>query len=337
MELSPDIVTETMFKEPEPEKKKPKNKVLPAILIIFLLANLYSLIPIISFYIMRAPVDITTNAEVAEKLEQNKGQYFSFIVMSDTASGRFMNEAATLKIVSRINREDRFKKIPIDFVANVGDVTFRGKEPHYKNYTRIKNRIKFPVIDAIGNHDDDLDNDSKGLALFNKYCGAEEFSFVDRNSYFIVLDDKDGDFKEHQFEWLENELIKAQGYKHTFIFMHKPPFNPYQQAWYRVETNPWSHRFLKLCDRYNVDIVFSGHENVSRVVKFGSVTYIVSGGGGNLLIQPTSGGGFLNYIFVKVNGDYLDYEIRKVDPPIWEFFAYYMWKDLIYFLQGQLN
>jgi len=115
--------------------------------------------------------------------------------------------------------------------------------------------------------------------------------------------------------------------------MHKPPFNPYQQAWYRVETNPWSRRFLKLCDERGVKMVFSGHENVSRVVKFGSVTYMVCGGGGTLLIQPSSQGGFLNYISVKVNGDYIDYEIRKIFPPAWEFFFYYMWKDLIYFVR----
>ena len=313
------------------------KKFLKILFVIFIVINLYSLIPIVTFYLKKEPVAITTNSEIAEKLGGNKEPYFSFIVISDTGSGQFLNEAATLKIVSRINREDRFKKIPIDFVLNVGDVTFRGKESHYKNYLRIKDRIKFPVIDAIGNHDDDLDNGPRGLALFNKYCGEEKFSFVDRNSYFIVLDDKDGDFTEEQFAWLEHELIKAQNYKHIFIFMHKPPFNPYQQAWYRVETNPWSHRFLKLCDKYNVDIVFSGHENVSRIAKFGSVTYIVCGGGGSLLIQPTSGNAFLNYVFVKINRDYIDYEIRKVSPPVWEFFAYYMWKDLIYFVQGLLN
>ncbi|MBL7157417.1 MAG: metallophosphoesterase [Candidatus Omnitrophica bacterium] len=310
-----------------------KNRLLKIVLIVFVLINIYSFIPIVAFYFKKVPPITMRNEDVARRLKENKDPYFSFIVVSDTGSGIFPAEAATLKLISQMNREDRFKKIPIDFVINIGDVTFRGKESHYRNYLKIKEMVKFPVIDAIGNHDDDFDNGPKGLELFNKYCGAEEFSFMDRNSYFIVLDDKDGDFKNRQFEWLENELIKAQNYKHTFIFMHKPPFNPYQQAWYRVETNPWSHRFLKLCDKYNVRVVFSGHENVSRVAKFGSVTYIVSGGGGTVLIQPSSEGGFLNYIFVKVNRDYVDYEIRKVTPPIWEFFAYYMWKDLLYFVR----
>ena len=304
---------------------------------LFIVVNVYSLIPVISFYLKKTPPVKALNETVAENLKANEDPYFSFIVISDTCSGFFMSESATLKIISRINREDRFKKIPIDFVINIGDITFRGRESHYKNYIKIKDMLKFPVIDAIGNHDDDVDNGPRGLGLFNKYCGAQEFTFADRNSYFIVLDNKNGNFSEEQFIWLERELGKAKKYEHTFIFMHKPPFNPYQQAWYRAETNPWSHRFLKLCDKYNVDIVFSGHENVSRVVKFGTVTYMVSGGGGTLLIQPDSGGGFLNYIVVKVNRDYVDYEIRKVNPPIWEFFSYYMWKDLVYFVQSWFN
>ena len=167
--------------------------------------------------------------------------------------------------------------------------------------------------------------------------GEKEFSFVNRNSFFIVLDNQDGNFTEKQFKWLEEELKRGKSYKHTFIFMHKPPFNPAQQAWYRIETIPWSHRFLKLCDNYGVDIVFSGHENVQRTVKFGSVTYIVSGGGGTMLVQPSFRGGFLNYIVVKVNRDYVDHEVRKVNPPTWVFFTYYMWKDLLYSLQSLLN
>lgn len=313
------------------------NKALKWILILFLLANAYSFLPVVRFYLSPGEKIKYTNESVAEKLKQNKDPYFSFIVTSDTGSGMFFNESASLKIASRINREDRFKKIPFDFVVNIGDITFRGRESHYKNYLKIKNMIKFPVIDAIGNHDDDLDNSSGGLALFRKYSGSEEFSFVDRNAYFIVLDNKGGNFSEKQFVWLEDELKKSKSFKHSFIFMHKPPFNPLQQAWYRPETNLWSHRFLKLCDKYEVSMVFSGHENVSRVVKFGRVTYIVCGGGGTLLIQPTCEGGFLNYIVVKVNKDYLDYEIRKVFPPLWQFFTFYLWKDLAFFIQGLLN
>jgi len=313
---------------------KKTHILLKTIIAIFIAANIYSALPLISFYIKDSSQIKMRNEDVVERLKKNKDPYFSFIVFSDTGSGIFLQDAATLKVITKMNREDRFGKIPIDFALNVGDVTYRGKESHYKTYMKLKNRVKYPVIDAIGNHDDDYDNGEKGLALFRKFSGETEFSFVDRNAYFIVLDNKDGDFKEKQFAWLTGELEKGKAYKHIFIFMHKPPFNPCQQSWYRVETNPWSHEFLKLCDKYKVNIVFSGHESTCKEAQFGSVKYLVSGGGGTLLIQPSFEGGFLNYIVVKVNRDYVDYEVRRVFPPLWEFFTYYFWKDLVYFVQG---
>ena len=315
-----------------------KHKILLTIFILFVAVNVYSALPIASFYLKKGPKEpVVSNKDAIKPLASKERPYFSFIVISDTGSGIFFNEAATLKVISSINREDRFNKVPIDFVINVGDVTYRGKEAHYKNYMKIKSMIKFPVIDSVGNHDDDCDNGKRGIALFRKYCGREEFSFVDRNSYFIVLDNKGGDFTEAQFKWFENELNKGKNYAHTFVFLHKPPFNPVQKSWYRIETNPWSHRFLKLCERYRVDKVFSGHESAVKSARFGSVEYIVTGGGGTPMMQPSSEGGILNYIIVKVNNDYTDFEVRRVYPPAWEFFTFYMWRDLLYFLRNLMN
>ena len=315
-----------------------KHKTLSIVIAILLALNLYSLMPIIKFYLKGSPQTFKRNLDVARALKENKEAYFSFIVISDTSSGCFLMEASTLKIISRMNREDRFHKIPIDFVINIGDATFRGKNSHYRNYAKIREMIKYPVITAIGNHDDDLDNGLEGEALFERYCGEKEFSFVDRNSYFIVLDNKDGEFSDEKFKWFEEELKKGGSYKHIFVFMHKPPFNPYQQSWYRIETCPWSHRFLKICEQYKVNFVFSGHEYIYRIVNFGGVNYMVTGGGGSLLFEaPSWENSSLNYIVVKINGDYIDYEIRKVFPPIWEFTIFYMWKDLVYFVKGLLN
>ncbi len=310
------------------------KKLLKILLILFIAVNVYSLIPVISLYFEKAPKSWKTNESAVDSLKNNKGTNFSFLVTSDTGAGFFMNESATLKIISRMNKEGRFKKAPIDLVLNVGDVTFRGRESHFKNYAKLKDKIKYPVIDAAGNHDDDHENT---LRLFNKYCGKEDLSFVDRNSYFIVLDNKGGDLSEDKFLYFEKELQKGSAHEHTFVFLHKPPFNPFSESWYRAEGNAWSGRFMELCDKYGVDIVFSGHEEGHRVAKFGSVTYIVTSGGGTLLIQPASKGGFLNYVLVRVNGKYVDHEVKKVAPPAWEFFAYYMWKELVYFMQGLLN
>lgn len=67
---------------------------------------------------------------------------------------------------------------------------------------------------------------------------------------------------------------------------------------------------------------------------FNDVKYIISAGGGVPTNIPSPDGGFLHYVVVRVNGDYIDYEIRKIFPPLWEYVTYYFWKDTFYFLKG---
>jgi hypothetical protein len=81
-------------------------------------------------------------------------------------------------------------------------------------------------------------------------------------------------------------------------------------------------------------MVISGHEHIFKKGNFGGVKYITSGGGGMLTQIPASEGGFLHYLVVRVYGDYVDFEVRKIFPPLWEFLTYYMWKEMFYFLKG---
>jgi 2-C-methyl-D-erythritol 4-phosphate cytidylyltransferase len=287
-----------------------------------------SFVPVAVLYLRPSPKPYT-NEQAIEKLKNNKGEYFEFIVLSDNHAGLIFNDSATLKLIRHMNREDRFKKVPIDFAVISGDVTFRGGAWDYNIFNKTRALIKWPVICAEGNHDDD----KGGPALFKKYVGKREFAFSDRNSYFIVIDNIRGDIGEKQFSRLETELNKSLSYQHRFIILHKSPVAPYQQSWYRPELNPWSHRFMKLCEKYKVDIVFSGHEHMFKEQKFGGVRYVVSGGGGMITQLPRSEGGFLHYTVVKVCGDYVSYEVRKTFPPLWEYLLLYMWKDAFYLLK----
>jgi hypothetical protein len=115
--------------------------------------------------------------------------------------------------------------------------------------------------------------------------------------------------------------------------MHKPPVSPYQNSWYRPELSSWSERFLKLSQKYKVDIVFSGHEHIFHRSSYGGVRYITTGGAGMLSDLPTSGGGYNHFVVVRVLGDYVDYEVRKIFPPLWEYLTYYLWKDIFYALK----
>ena len=121
------------------------------------------------------------------------------------------------------------------------------------------------MISAVGNHDDD----QGGAALFKKYAGPENSLLRTEIAYFIVIDNAIGNMTDAQFSKLEEELKKSSDYAHRFVIMHKPAISPYFQSWYRPERNPWSYRFMKLCEKYKVDIVFSGHEHMFNEKTFG--------------------------------------------------------------------
>ena len=298
-----------------------------------LLLAVYSLIPVVGLYCQKDP-PIVTNADAIEKIKNNKGGYFQFIVFGDNHAGLILDDSAALKEIRSMNREGRFRKVPIDFVMSSGDITFRGSPLDYRIFNRLRSRITMPVICAAGNHDDDT---KTALADFKKYCGPAEFSFANRNSFFIVLDNSRGNLTEAQFARFEEALKQSQAYQHRFVILHKPAMSFYQQSWYRPETNPWSYRFMKLCEAAKVDIVFSGHEHMSMTATHGGVTYVVTGGGGIITQLPAREGGFLHYVVVRVYGDYVDYEVRRILPPFWEYLVYYIWKEGFYFLKAQFS
>ncbi|KJJ85979.1 metallophosphoesterase [Candidatus Omnitrophus magneticus] len=301
-------------------------KLIKIILFVAIAAIIYSFLPMIKFMTIPAASKEDNNQSNIEKLKNNQGAYFSFIIFGDNHAGFSINDASTIKEIWHMNREDRFRKIPIDFVLSVGDVSLNGARKHFEAFKKLQKLIKYPVIAAIGNHDSSL--------LFNEYCGIKEFTFVNRNSFFIVLDNEAGELSEKQFEWFESKLKEGTRYAHIFVILHKPPFDPYQQEWYNMDNSPWAYEFRKLCAEYRVDMVFTGHKHMFKSQKFDGVEYIVTGGGGMITEMPEKDGGYLHYVRVMVNHDYVTYEVRKVTPPLWTQFIYYFWKEAVYWARN---
>lgn len=307
------------------------RKSLVIISAIILVLSVYSLIPVAMLYLSSDP-PLYSNSQAIDRLKMHDGNYFKFIALGDNHAGFIYDDSATLKEVRHINREDRFKsKVPVDFVIIAGDLTFdKGTPWQYRIFNRIRSMIKYPVICAVGNHDGNM---RRNKELFKQYVGDKEFSFTNRNCYFVILDNAINDLSNAQFSWLEEELKRSAPYAHRFVIMHKSPLSPYQQSWFRPELSKWAYRFMKLCEKYKVDMVITGHEHMFRDMVHGGVRYITSGGGGMLTTFPSWDGGYLHYLSVRVYGDYVDYEVRKVFPPFWEYVTYYIWKDLFYFLK----
>jgi predicted phosphodiesterase len=300
-----------------------------ALVIVIAVLCVNSLSPAVWLYLKKCPPQ-PKNEEVAGRLAANKGDHFGFIVFSDNHAGFIFDDSSAIKVIRNMNREGRYTKLPVDFVVNLGDVTFsKGRKWDYCVYDKLRAMIKWPVISLMGNHD----YQKGGWKIFRERIGKHEFAFRNRNSYFVVLDSKISDLTEEQFTWLEGELKKGASFSHRFLFMHKPPVSLYQQSWYRPELSPWSYRLTKMCEKYKVDMVFAGHEHMFRERDLGGVRYVISGGGGMLTQIPEADGGFPHYLVVRVFRDYVDFEVRKVFPPVWEFLTYYMWKELLYALK----
>ncbi len=288
-----------------------------------LAAVIYSAFPLVSYWFAPAASNEVNNRAGMERIKGNKGAYFSFIVFSDSHNGLFTNDASTLKLIWHMNREDRFRKAPIDFVISAGDVTMDGSRRDFRAWKKMQGLIKYPVIAAMGNHDDEK--------LFEENCGDRQFAFSDRNSYFIVVDNAhDGP----DLAWLEERLKEGEGYSHIFVIMHKPPCDPYQQEWYNIDNIPWAYRLRKLLAEYRVSMVFAGHKHMFRHQRFDDVDYITTGGGGMLIDIPESEGGFLHYVRVMVNNDYVTYEARKISPPLWLHVTYYLGKEALYWARN---
>lgn len=287
---------------------------------------IYSFLPLTSFWFMTPALRSNNNQANIERLKNNKGEYFSFIVFGDNRSGLLFNDASTLKLIWHMNREDRFKKVPIDFVLNTGDITLWHNLAHIKAYKKMQKLIKWPLITVFGNHEDP--------ELFEEFVGEKQFAFVNRNSYFIIINNGEGSIEEKQFKWFEDHLKEGQKYEHIFVAMHKPPFDPYQQSWKNTEKEKWTYKVRKLCEKYNVDMVFSGDVHMFKHEKLEGVDYIVTAGGGILLEIPEVDGGYLHYIRVMVNHDYVTYEVRKVSPPLWLHITYYLGKEALYWIRN---
>jgi len=305
------------------------------IFILFAL-SVYSFIPVVLLY--RAPnVPTYTNAQAIEKIKafedlQNDGlmkDLFGFIVFGDNHAGLLFNDDCHLKVIRSINQEGEHERVKFDFVLSTGDLTFRGREWDYQILNKLRARIKFPIVTTYGNHDDD----NEGGPRFEEMIGEKTFSFSYRNCYFIFLDNSSNSVTDEQFDWLEQELKKSLKYTHRFILAHKSPVSAQLHTWFRQEVVSWSYRMMKLCEKYELDYFLAGHEHLYRASKFGGVTYITSGGAGTMPIVPPSQGGFLHYLVFKVDGDYIDYKVSKVQPPFWQLITGYVWKDLALFVK----
>lgn len=183
-----------------------------------------------------------------------------------------------------------------DIVLHVGDVVPRGRD--YEDWGKhffepAKNLLKnTPFYIAIGNHEEN----AQWFYDFVSYPEPKNYySFDYGNAHFTIIDSNKivqediatSDLRPGgpQYEWLEKDL-KSSHSEWKFVFFHHSPYSS-MPGYPMVGIE--AMKIISLFERYDVDIVFSGHvHNYERTYPLknnkadlkNGIIYIVTGGGG---------------------------------------------------------
>lgn len=155
-----------------------------------------------------------------------------------------------------------------------------------------------PVFPSLGNHDYETDRAAPYLANFflpqNAYNPDHKgrcYSFDYGNAHFIALDteldDELGLANADQRAWLERDLANSANAVWKFIYFHRPPYS----SGCHGSSLDVRQVLAPLAQKYNVDVVFSGHDHayertapiLDDAASDAGVTYVVTGGGSAIL------------------------------------------------------
>jgi len=237
------------------------------------------------------------------KMSDKNSTSFSFAVMGDNRDGNHILK----KIITSINQDKN-----IEFSLNNGDLVPDGYKKEFFRYNDIISKSSNPFVSIIGNHEIPWYMSENN---YKEYFGKPYFSYIYANSYFIILDDSEGEINNKQERWLISELKKSQNYRNRFVFMHVPLYDPregkYKKGHSLDDTNQ-AKQLNDLFDKYKVTMLFTSHIHMYYKGKWQNTPYIITGGAGAPL-KHYKDYGFYHYIKVIVKKDKIEYKVIKID------------------------
>ena len=194
---------------------------------------------------------------------------------------------------------DKFEKIAaaaakfdVDFFIHTGDMMTDGRKKNqwYKQWFKPARPMleKAPVFVAWGNHEYPWLQNSYLNYFYpdrSKFNGQSYYSFQNGNILFIQLNIFD-EYKQgsKQYIWLEN-ILKNNKAPFTIVALHIAPFTSGAHAKDKGVADV--RQFLvPLLQKYNVNLVVSGHDHLYERSDYKGTTYIIAGGAGAPLYQP---------------------------------------------------
>ncbi len=219
----------------------------------------------------------------------NAGSAFDFVIIGDSGTG----SQAQSDIAARMN------VLQPDFILHTGDVIYPdGQAGDYNRFffTPYRDLIdQAPVFPSLGNHDYHTANGQPYLDVFylpaNNPAGTERYySFDWGSAHFVALDSTPPRYSDSaMLQWLESDLAASTA-TWKLVFFHHALYTTGLHA--DDSSLPNMKATLEpIFDRYDVDLVFNGHDHAyERSRPITGTIYIVSGGGGAGLYDVTVSG-----------------------------------------------
>jgi hypothetical protein len=216
---------------------------------------------------------ISTAAWVSAGVELPRAaDSLKFAVIGDNGTGRTPQyEVAQQMLSSRTS-------FPFTFVLMLGDNLYGSQKP--KDFVEKFERPYAPLLDAgvrfyaaLGNHDQPT---NRSYPPFNM-AGERYYTFARASVRFFVLDTNLMD--RAQLAWLAEALARADE-PWKIVYFHHPIYSDGDRHGSNVELRVMLEPLLV---RYDVHIVFSGHEHIyERTTPQKGITYFIQGSSGQL-------------------------------------------------------
>ena len=259
---------------------------------------------------------------------------FSFIVFADNK-----NSITTFNsLIRKVNKEKA------EFAIDIGDLVYDGEKEKFMFFINQIRKFNKPLLTVIGNHE----IKEKGRANYYNLFGRFYYSFAVGDNYFIMLDDaNERNIDPWQMSWLKSELQKSKEYRHLFVFMHVPLYDPRKgerREGHSLRDLAFANKLNSLFDEYKVTMLFSSHIHAYYKGVWGKTPYIITGGAGAELAGSSPLHYFYHYIKVDVSNNGIRYKVVRLKSPrfeladrfihdgwiyIYAFFAIHLWDLLI--------
>ncbi len=178
------------------------------------------------------------------------------------------------------------------FLINAGDLAQEPDDQETWNFfmnenAKFTNRI--PIVPVLGNHDIKNDEFSGCNNLYTKYFNMSSgnckgyYTFNWSNTQFVVAEiadtaDEDVNLEYNNIhdQWLNQTLEAGQGLDHRILIFHRHLYSSIGNSERNIQ------RLMPIIEKYNVSLVFYGHQHQYERFLVDKHTIICLGGGGGL-------------------------------------------------------